>query len=75
MALKDYDNELLHLAHDLAVRLLPAFENTGTGIPFPRVRSMRLLWMLPGHTKAEGEISVPWKSTRTLTLLTVVFCL
>uniref|UniRef100_A0A1A8KET8 alpha-1,2-Mannosidase n=1 Tax=Nothobranchius kuhntae TaxID=321403 RepID=A0A1A8KET8_NOTKU len=34
---KDYDNELLHLAHDLAVRLLPAFENTSTGIPYPRV--------------------------------------
>lgn len=33
-----YDNELLHLAHDLAVRLLPAFENTSTGIPYPRVR-------------------------------------
>ncbi|KAG7244691.1 hypothetical protein INR49_029710 [Caranx melampygus] len=32
-----YDNELLHLAHDLAVRLLPAFENTSTGIPYPRV--------------------------------------
>uniref|UniRef100_A0A672T4P8 alpha-1,2-Mannosidase n=1 Tax=Sinocyclocheilus grahami TaxID=75366 RepID=A0A672T4P8_SINGR len=37
IALKDYDNELLHLAHDLAVRLLPAFENTSTGIPYPRV--------------------------------------
>uniref|UniRef100_A0A087X2J9 alpha-1,2-Mannosidase n=1 Tax=Poecilia formosa TaxID=48698 RepID=A0A087X2J9_POEFO len=34
---RDYDNELLHLAHDLAVRLLPAFENTSTGIPYPRV--------------------------------------
>ncbi|XP_064422358.1 ER degradation-enhancing alpha-mannosidase-like protein 1 [Latimeria chalumnae] len=34
---KDYDNELLHMAHDLAVRLLPAFENTKTGIPYPRV--------------------------------------
>ncbi|XP_027859255.1 ER degradation-enhancing alpha-mannosidase-like protein 1 [Xiphophorus couchianus] len=34
---KDYDNELLHLAHDLAVRLLPAFENTSTGIPYARV--------------------------------------
>ncbi|XP_072308608.1 ER degradation-enhancing alpha-mannosidase-like protein 1 [Eucyclogobius newberryi] len=34
---EDYDNELLHLAHDLAVRLLPAFENTNTGIPYPRV--------------------------------------
>ncbi|NWZ38539.1 EDEM1 protein, partial [Brachypodius atriceps] len=37
MTIKDYDNELLHLAHDLAVRLLPAFENTKTGIPYPRV--------------------------------------
>ncbi|XP_050835260.1 ER degradation-enhancing alpha-mannosidase-like protein 1 isoform X4 [Serinus canaria] len=36
MTIKDYDNELLHLAHDLAVRLLPAFENTKTGIPYPR---------------------------------------
>ncbi|XP_061687339.1 ER degradation-enhancing alpha-mannosidase-like protein 1 [Syngnathoides biaculeatus] len=32
-----YNNQLLHLAHDLAVRLLPAFENTSTGIPYPRV--------------------------------------
>ncbi|XP_064825128.1 ER degradation-enhancing alpha-mannosidase-like protein 1 isoform X1 [Oncorhynchus masou masou] len=37
VGLVDYDNELLHLAHDLAVRLLPAFENTSTGIPYPRV--------------------------------------
>ncbi|KAK2504385.1 hypothetical protein MC885_003196 [Smutsia gigantea] len=34
MTIKDYDNELLHMAHDLAVRLLPAFENTKTGIPY-----------------------------------------
>jgi len=33
----DYDNELLHLAHDLANRLLQAFEGTHTGIPWPRV--------------------------------------
>ena len=32
-----YDNELLYLAHDLASRLMPAFEGTGTGIPYPRV--------------------------------------
>ncbi len=46
VALKDYDNELLHLAHDLAVRLLPAFENTSTGIPYPRVRPtfIALFW-------------------------------
>ncbi|XP_054724208.1 ER degradation-enhancing alpha-mannosidase-like protein 1 [Uloborus diversus] len=32
-----YNNELLNLAHELASRLLPAFENTKTGLPFPRV--------------------------------------
>ncbi|CAD5224389.1 unnamed protein product [Bursaphelenchus xylophilus] len=32
-----YDDELLSMAHDLANRLLPAFEGTGTGLPFPRV--------------------------------------
>ena len=35
--IENYDNELLDMAHDLAVRLLPAFENTMTGIPHPRV--------------------------------------
>ncbi|XP_074646983.1 ER degradation-enhancing alpha-mannosidase-like protein 1 [Tubulanus polymorphus] len=33
----NYDDELLHLAHDLASRLLPAFQDTATGIPYPRV--------------------------------------
>jgi hypothetical protein len=32
-----YDGELLLLAHDLASRLLPAFEESSTGIPYPRV--------------------------------------
>ena len=32
-----YTRELLDLAHDLATRLLPAFENTFTGLPYPRV--------------------------------------
>ncbi|XP_014246156.1 ER degradation-enhancing alpha-mannosidase-like protein 1 [Cimex lectularius] len=32
-----YNGELLHLAHDLASRLLPAFEQSKTGIPFPRI--------------------------------------
>ncbi|XP_053576759.1 ER degradation-enhancing alpha-mannosidase-like protein 1 isoform X2 [Bombina bombina] len=41
MTLSDYDNELLHMAHDLAVRLLPAFENTRTGMPHPRVNLKR----------------------------------
>jgi len=33
----DYDNELLELAHDLASRLLPAFDRTPHGLPYPRV--------------------------------------
>lgn len=32
-----YEDQLLHLAHDLAARLLPAFENSSTGLPLPRV--------------------------------------
>ncbi|KAK2171103.1 hypothetical protein NP493_1103g00040 [Ridgeia piscesae] len=36
----DYDNELLQMAHDLANRLMPAFDCTGTGIPYPRVNLM-----------------------------------
>ena len=31
-----YNGELLHMAHDIGNRLLPAF-NTSTGMPFPRV--------------------------------------
>lgn len=30
-ALNDYDGELLTMAHDLALRLLPAFNGTKTG--------------------------------------------
>ena len=33
----EYSNELLLLAHDLAGRLLPAFDNSTTGLPYPRV--------------------------------------
>lgn len=33
----DYNDELLLMAHDLANRLLNAFENTYIGIPYPRV--------------------------------------
>ncbi len=36
-----YDNELLHLAHDLVNRLLPAFEMTKTGVPWPRVSEIK----------------------------------
>ncbi|XP_028414424.1 ER degradation-enhancing alpha-mannosidase-like protein 1 [Dendronephthya gigantea] len=34
---KDYNDELLLMAHDLGNRLLSAFDNTSLGIPFPRV--------------------------------------
>jgi len=37
MTLENYDNELLHLAHDLAARLLQTFVNDGTDLPYPRV--------------------------------------
>ena len=33
----NYEDELLSMAHDLASRLLPAFQNSSTGIPAPRV--------------------------------------
>ncbi|GMR45506.1 hypothetical protein PMAYCL1PPCAC_15701, partial [Pristionchus mayeri] len=42
----DYEGELLDLARDLAVRLMPAFEGTATGIPYPRVNLQR--GVLPG---------------------------
>lgn len=47
MTVPDYDNELLSMAHDLAARLLPAFENTATGIPYPRVINSALLFLKP----------------------------
>jgi hypothetical protein len=40
-----YDGELLHLAHDLASRLLPAFEKSSTGIPYPRVNYLIFLYI------------------------------
>lgn len=39
---------LLELAHDLAIRLLPAFDNTTTGIPHPRV-TQSLIYHLSFH--------------------------
>ncbi|CAD6199704.1 unnamed protein product [Caenorhabditis auriculariae] len=42
----DYEGELLTMAHDLATRLLPAFEGTATGIPYTRVNLQR--GVLPG---------------------------
>jgi hypothetical protein len=39
LTIPNYDNELLDLAHDLASRLLPAFNHTPHGLPYPRVCS------------------------------------
>ncbi|ODQ54682.1 glycoside hydrolase [Saitoella complicata NRRL Y-17804] len=43
-----YNNELLHLAHDLGTRLLPAFE-TPTGIPWPRINLRNGLALHPSE--------------------------
>ena len=45
-----YDRQLLRLAHDLALRLLPAF-STSTDIPYPRVN---LRYGIPFYQDAEG---------------------
>jgi mannosidase alpha-like ER degradation enhancer 1 len=41
MRVEGYDGELLLLAEDLGRRLLPAFKNSQTGIPHPRVHLQR----------------------------------
>ena len=41
-----YDDELLVLAMDLASRLMPAFDNSSTEIPLPRVN---ILLCIPTH--------------------------
>uniref|UniRef100_A0A914VDF2 alpha-1,2-Mannosidase n=1 Tax=Plectus sambesii TaxID=2011161 RepID=A0A914VDF2_9BILA len=48
--MEGYNNELLTMAHDLAARLLPAFENTRTGLPHPRVN---LMYGVPWNTVNE----------------------
>lgn len=47
-----YDGQLLRLAHDLAARLLPAF-NTATGMPYPRVN---LRHGIPFYQDAEDGV-------------------
>ena len=37
MKIANYNNELLNLANDLGTRLLYAFDNQNTHLPFPRV--------------------------------------
>lgn len=54
----NYTKELLDLAHDLATRLLPAFENSTIGLPYPRVN---LKYGLPKQELCE------WCATQTCT--------
>ncbi|VDN22843.1 unnamed protein product [Gongylonema pulchrum] len=52
-ALNGYNGELLTMAHDLAARLLPAFDGTRTGLPFPRVN------LLSGVSKGTVDENCP----------------
>ncbi|KAK0400273.1 hypothetical protein QR680_003433 [Steinernema hermaphroditum] len=45
-SMPDYDGELLTMAHDIVLRMLPAFDNTLTGLPYPRVNLVN--GVLPG---------------------------
>lgn len=45
MVPSDYDDELLLLAHDVANRLLAAFQQSKTQIPYPRV-SNSIDWLV-----------------------------
>ena len=49
-----YTGELLHMAHDIGNRLLPAF-NTTTGMPFPRVCVEYLHVIVTVPTAAPGN--------------------
>ncbi|KAK6390165.1 hypothetical protein LTR65_005765 [Meristemomyces frigidus] len=63
-----YDGQLLRLAHDLASRLLPAF-NTPTGLPYPRVNLRHGIPFyrdaLEGFCRVDGTSSDPREITET----------
>lgn len=46
-----YAGELLELASDLASRLLPAFENSQTGLPHPRVNIWHFYIFFPFNSQ------------------------
>ena len=50
---------LLELAHDLAIRLLPAFDNTTTGIPHPRVTQSLIYHLFLPFLYPLSSISLP----------------
>lgn len=63
-----YQDELLHMAKDLGLRLLPAF-NTSSGLPYPRVRqkpTKHLIWATLRNKPACTNVSCRWRgSTHT----------
>ena len=42
MKIANYNNELLNLANDLGTRLLYAFDNQNTHLPYPRVNIKKI---------------------------------
>ena len=69
MVPSDYENELLVLAHDIANRLLAAFQYSATQIPYPRVsiilRESKLNKISPGPIL---RINIPVQTGRTIIL-------
>ncbi|EDQ91080.1 uncharacterized protein MONBRDRAFT_31742 [Monosiga brevicollis MX1] len=68
----DYTDELLWLARDLAVRLLPAFDATPTGLPYPRVNLRHgvptaAFWRNDTCTAAVGTLSLEFGVLSALT--------
>uniref|UniRef100_A0A674PK48 alpha-1,2-Mannosidase n=1 Tax=Takifugu rubripes TaxID=31033 RepID=A0A674PK48_TAKRU len=49
-----YQDELLHMAKDLGLRLLPAF-NTSSGLPYPRVNLKHGVWGPDSRTGTETD--------------------
>lgn len=61
LGFEEYDNQLLDLAHDLATRLLPAFDQSSTGLPYPRVNlrhGVQNREWFPTHTCTAGAGSL-----------------
>lgn len=66
----DYENELLLMARDLATRLLPAFDRTRTGLPYPRVNlrngvPTESVWRNDTNTAAVGTLLLEFGTLRS----------
>lgn len=62
-----YQDELLHMARDLGLRLLPAF-NTSSGLPYPRVRQSntkipQLCHLMSEINPTSSKVSLRWQSS------------